>query len=75
MGRGKIPATAAVWLANQLSREETVMEEQQERDRRKRAEEEAEVEAHRRKLNEDERDEGKSDDTPDVEAHAKARRP
>ena len=30
--RGKIPATAAVWLANQLSREETVMEEQQERD-------------------------------------------
>ncbi|HVG68623.1 MAG TPA: hypothetical protein VM785_10530 [Gaiellales bacterium] len=52
------------------------MEEQQERDRRKRAEEEAEVEAHRRKLNpEDERDEGKSDDTPDVEAHAKARRP
>ena len=35
MRRGKIPTTAAVWLANQLSREETVMEEQQERDRRR----------------------------------------
>lgn len=51
------------------------MEEQQERDRRKRAEEEAEVEAHRRKLNPEEPRDDASDDTPDVEAHAKVRRP